>query len=199
VDATGEHLARLADLGVRWEPGETHPPLHGAIVRVGRTHAFVPVAAIIALKTDGVEVAGVLSRRPVRTHEGLVALAEDVLDRQLVDVDGVDVVRVSDLVLGDGPDGFRLVGFDVSVRTLLRRLGPRGLRGRIAPERVYDWASVGAFSVKNPGEAGSVLRLTESATSLRRLGDRERALLFSDLPPAERQQLADTFEGEPPR
>ena len=86
-----------------------------------RTHAFVPVAAIIALKTDGVEVAGVLSRRPVPTHEWLVALAKGVLDRQLVDVDGVDVVRVSDLVLGDGPDGFRLVGFDVSVRTMLRR------------------------------------------------------------------------------
>ena len=198
LDASGKHLATLADLVVRLDPGETRPPLHGVIVRVGRTRAFVPVAAIITLKVECVEVAGVLSRRPVRRQPGLVALAEDVLDRQLVDVDGVDVVRVSDLVLGDGPDGFRLVGFDVSVRTLLRRLGPRTLRERIAAERIYDWASVGAFSVKDPGEAGSVLKLTESVASLSRLGDRERGLLFADLPPTERQQLTDTFEAEPP-
>lgn len=137
----------------------------------------------------GGPLGGLLEHRLPERQPGLVALAHDVLDRQIVDVDGTEIVRVSDLVLGRLPGGMRLVGVDVSARTFLRRLGPTSLRRRVAVERVYDWASVAAFSVRGAGEAGSVLRLTSAAAELRALGPAELDTLLGDLPPREREQV----------
>lgn len=104
---------------------------------------------------------------------------------------------MSDLVLGRFPDGFRLVGADVSVRTLLRRLGPASMRRRVAVERVYDWASVAAFSVRGAGEVGSVLRLTNAAAQLGTLRPDELERLLGDLPPHERLQFAEHLAAKP--
>jgi hypothetical protein len=198
-DDGGRRVGSLHDLVVRWDSGEPHPPLYGAVVSARLKHTFVPAEAIAALEAGRVRLGGHLEPRPVERQAGLVALAHDVLDRQIVDAGGADIVRVSDLVLGRLPDGIRLVGADVSARTLLRRLGPAALRRRVARDRVYDWAGVAAFSVRGPGEAGSVLRLTSAADQLATLRPDELETLIGDLPPAERAQLAAHVAGKPAR
>ncbi|MBI2862316.1 MAG: magnesium transporter [Chloroflexi bacterium] len=50
-------------------------------------------------------------------------LRRDVLDKQIVDTEGVKVVRVNDLLLTRVNGGYRLTGVDNSVGGLLRRLG----------------------------------------------------------------------------
>jgi hypothetical protein len=193
VAPSGTQIGSLVDVVVRWDASEAHPPLHGVIVRIGRTRAFVGIDAIAELSAGRVETAGPFTPLPARDG-GFVALANDVLDRQIVDVDGVDIVRVSDLALGAGPDGFHLVGVDVSARTLLRRLGPARLRRRVAIDRLCDWASVGAFSVRAPGEAGSVLKLTQAADRLTTVDPDDLGLLLSDLPPNEGRALGAAVE-----
>jgi magnesium transporter len=194
-DGSGKRVGTLDDIVVRWDPAEPHPPLAGAIVRVRHRHSFVPRDAIADLLRDEMRLEGPLEHRQPEQQPWLVALAHDVLDRQIVDVDGADVVRVSDLVLGRLPDGLRLVGTDVSARTLLRRLGPASLRRKVVPERVYDWASVAAFSARGAGEAGSVLRLTNVAARLRERGPADVNALLADLPTDERAQLAEHATG----
>ena len=179
--------------------GEPHPPLSGAVVRVRRNRIFVPGAAIAALMPDHLRLGGPIEHRQPERQPGLVALAHDVLDRQIVDVDGAEIVRVSDLVLGRGSEGIRLVGADVSVRTFLRRLGPASLRRRVAVERLYDWASVGAFSVRGAGEAGSVLQLTKAVARLRALGTAELETLLGDLPPSQGEKVRADLASEPRR
>ena len=188
-DGSGKRVGLLDDIVVRWDSGDPHPPLSGAVVRVRRKQTFVSEAAIAALMPDRLRLGGPLEHRLPERQPGLVALAHDVLDRQIVDVDGTEIVRVSDLVLGRLPGGICLVGADVSARTFLRRLGPTSLRRRVAVGRVYDWASVAAFSVRGAGEAGSVLRLTNAAAELRALGPAELDTLLGDLPPREREQV----------
>jgi magnesium transporter len=190
-DGSGARVGTLDDVVVRWDPTEPHPPFAGAIVRARRRRSFVPHAAIADLRRDELRLEGLLEHRPPERQPWLVALAHDVLDRQIVDVDGADVVRVSDLVLGRVPEGLRLLGADVSARTLLRRLGPASLRRRVARERVYDWASVAAFSARGAGEAGSVLHLTNAVARLRERGPAEIDALLADLPAHERAQLAE--------
>ena len=195
VEPSGARIGSLADVLVRWDTGDAHPPVDGVIVRIGRTLSFVNADAIALFSPRRIETAGPFF--PVSSGDpGIVALAHDVLDRQIVDVDGVDIVRVSDLALGVGADGMRLVGVDVSARTLLRRLGPAWLRRRVAVDRQCDWASVGAFSVRAPGEAGSVLKLTEAAGRLAAVEPTELGLLLSDLPPNEGRALGAAVERE---
>ena len=198
-DGSGARVGLLDDLVVQWDSGEPHPPLSGAVVRVRRNRTFVPRAAIAALMPGSLRLGGPIEHRQPERQPGLVALAHDVLDRQIVDVDGAEIVRVSDLVLGRGTDGIRLVGADVSVRTFLRRLGPSSLRRRVAVERLYDWASVAAFSVRGAGEAGSVLQLTNAAARLRTLAPAELEALLGDLPHGEREQVRTALDSDPGR
>jgi sporulation protein YlmC with PRC-barrel domain len=195
--ASGDRLASLEDLVISSDSGGPHPPLVGAVIRTHRKRAFLPASAIADLKADRLRLRGNFAPQLLERKPGLVALAHDVLDRQIVDVDGADIVRVSDLVLGRFPDGFRLVGADVSVRTLLRRLGPPSMRRNVAAERVYDWASVAAFSVRGAGEAGSVLRLTNAAAQLGTLRPDELEGLLGDLPSHERVQFAEHLAANP--
>jgi hypothetical protein len=181
---------RVDDLVVHWDPSEPHPPLLGAVVRTLHGRTFARVGEIAELRADELVLEGPLERRPVERQPWLVALAHDVLDRQILDVDGSDVARVSDLVLGRTEDGFRLVGFDASTRTLLRRAGPAFLRRKVSTDRVYDWSSVGAFSERGAGEADSVLRLADAAAQLRERGPADVASLLAELPPDEQDALS---------
>src|SRR5580698_4135563 len=155
---SGQEIGRLDDVVARWSDGQTYPPASGLVVRVGRRQAFVDASAV-----DRLERAQVLLRtarldlRDFTRREGEVMLAHDVLDHQLVDVDGVQVIRAADLYLAEVIGRIRLVGVDVSTSTLFRRLGPRHWRPLPTPDRVIDWAAIQPF-----GEPGSDDTLEES-------------------------------------
>ena len=126
TNQTGQEIGRLEDIVTRWSDGQTYPPVTGLVIRVGRRLAYVPASAIdriahaeVLLRSAKLDLQDVV-RRP-----GEVLLAKDVLDHQLVDVDGVQVIRAADLYLAEVLGRIRLVGADVSTSTLLRRLGPR--------------------------------------------------------------------------
>jgi sporulation protein YlmC with PRC-barrel domain len=188
-DADARLVGVLDDVVVN-PVGERYPPVVGVMVRVPHERTFVPIDAVADIRSHEVLLAGPLQSRAAARPPGLVALARDVLDRQIVDMDGANVVRVSDLVLGNDGRSFRLVGVDVSMRTLFRRLGPASLRRHVSPERVYDWAVVGAFSERGADGGPSILHLTSAAADLRQRGPAGVAQLLADLPPHERDQFA---------
>jgi len=196
-DSAGRRVAKLEDLVVRWAASESHPPLVGIVVRARGQRRYVQGDAILDLQPGAVRLRAELAGSAVERQPWLVALGHDVLDRQIVDVDGAQIDRVSDLVLASTADGFRLVGADVSTRTLLMRVWPASLRGRVARERVFDWASVAAFSERGAGTAGAVLRLTQAAARLRERGPADLEALLRDLPPAHRARLAEEIAREP--
>ena len=189
---TGHEIGRLEDVVARWADGQMYPPVSGLIIRVGRRLAFVPASAI-----DRVGHAEVLLRsarldlRDVQRRPGEVLLAKDVLDHQLVDVEGVQVIRAADLYLAEVIGRTRLVGADVSNATLLRRLGPRRWRPRPTPDRVIDWAAIQPFA-ESAGTANggtSTVRLKTTNEGLNRLRPGELADLLEDLRRDERQEL----------
>jgi hypothetical protein len=99
-------------------------------------------------------------------HRGDVALAHDVLDRQVVDADGVQILRPSDIYLAAVGDRIELVGIEVGVRALARRLGPRRLRGRVRVGRAIDWGSISAFAPREPGKTGAMAATPRSRAKL---------------------------------
>jgi Mg/Co/Ni transporter MgtE len=75
-----------------------------------------------------------------------VLLKKDVLDRQLINVDGARLVRANEIELARLEGWYRVVGVDVSIRGLLRRVLPRQLAGRLDAGPFLDWASVEPFT-----------------------------------------------------
>jgi CBS domain-containing protein len=200
TNQTGQEIGRLDDVVARWSDGQTYPPVSGLVIRVGRRLAYVPASAI-----DRIAHAEVLLRsarldlRDVVRRPGEVLLAKDVLDHQLVDVDGVQVIRAADLYLAEVLGRIRLVGADVSTSTLLRRLGPRRWRPLPTPDRVIDWAAIQPFGDSDSSDSvdGSTqVRLRESHEGLHRLRPGELADLLEDLRRDERRELLSALSAD---
>src|SRR5437660_11144391 len=137
----GAEIGRVSDVVVKW--GEDYPPVTGLVVRVGRRDAYVPFDQVSKLGSDEIQLRSArVDLRDFSRREGEVTLVRDVLDHQLVDVDGVKVVRAADLYLAPVYDSLRLVGVDVSAQSLLRRRGPARWRTRPTPDQVIDWAAM---------------------------------------------------------
>jgi CBS domain-containing protein len=188
----GAEIGRLVDVVARWDGVTRYPPVTGLVVRVARRLAFIPASQIGEVTREGVVLSSArVDLQDFERRPGEVALAKDVLDHQLVDVDGVQVIRAADLYLAPVLGRILLVGVDVSAASLLRRLGPARWRNHPTPERVIDWASIQPFS--DP-EAQVHLRVPHSG--LRALSPSELADLLEDLGRDERQELLESLEPE---
>ena len=74
-----------------------------------------------------------------------VLLKQDVLDHQLINVEGARLVRANEIELALVAGSWRVVGVDTGPRGGLRRLLPKPLGARIATGEFLDWASVEPF------------------------------------------------------
>jgi CBS domain-containing protein len=190
---SGAEIGKLDDVICRWTGDETYPPVTGLVVRVGRRLAFVGAAAIEAIEPTQVRLNNArLDLVDFAPRPGEVTLAAQVLDHQLVDVDGVQVVRAADLYLAPVFGRISLVGVDISFQSLLRRLGPARWRPTPTPDRVIDWGAIQPFGETDPGQAPQV-RLRTSTDRLDRLRPGELADLLEDLMRPERQKLLDSL------
>src|SRR5437764_6747180 len=163
LDLEGERVATLKDVIVRLGE-EDHPPVAGFVARYRRRDFFLPRWRIGHFAIDGVRLnSDILDLRPFMRRDGEVLLARDVLDKQLIDVDGKRVVRVNDVQIIEAANDWRVTGADVSLTGLWRRLAPAFMRsGR--PVEVIDWADVGylgtdAATVQLKSHRGKLARL----------------------------------------
>jgi CBS domain-containing protein len=192
----GDDVGRLVDVVARVHGDERYPPVTGLVMRVGRRRAFLDAGAIQTVDHRGVTLrTSRLDLRDFRRRPGELMLARDLLDHQLVDVDGVQVIRAADLYLAPVGDRLRLVGVDVSVQSLLRRLGPKLLRGRPTPDRVIDWDAVQPFGDQLTSGPATV-KLRMGNRGLPRLRPSELADLLEDLRRPARQELLASLEPE---
>ncbi|MER0448405.1 CBS domain-containing protein [Streptomyces sp. Edi4] len=194
TNQAGEDVGRMADVVARLYGPDPYPPVTGLVIRVGRRRAFLPIDAVERIDAGRVRLR--TARMDMREYErrpGEVLLARDVLDHQLVDVDGIQVTRAADLYLAPLAERTVLVGVDVSLPTLLRRLGPRRWQVRPTPERVLDWRSVAPFA-EHAMEGPAEVSLRGTRASLHRLRPADLADVLEDLGRAERQQLLTWLE-----
>jgi len=186
----GEEIGRIVDVVARFAGDQAYPPVTGFVVRVGRRKVFLDASLVEHLgHTEVILRSARVDLRDYERRDGELLLVRDVLDHQLVDVDGVQVIRAADLYLAPAQGRIRLVGVDVSGQTLLRRLGPSRFRGHPTPERVIDWAAIQPF-----GSPGTSVRLRTSHEGLHRLRPGELADLLEDLGREEQQELLKALD-----
>src|SRR5436190_8128246 len=175
LDLDGERVASLKDVIVRLGEDD-HPPVAGFVARYRRRNFFLPRWRIGHFAMDGVRMnSDIIDLRPFMRRDGEVLLARDVLDKQLIDVDGKRVVRVNDVQIIEAANDWRVTGADVSLVGLWRRLAPAFMRsGR--PVEVIDWADVGYLAID-----AATVQLKSSRGKLTRLHPVEIARLAEAL------------------
>lgn len=174
-DMEGELVATIKDVVVRL--GEDHPPMTGLVARYRRRDFYLPRTRFARFGAEGARLnTDILDLRPFSRRDGEVLLARDVLDKQLIDVDGKRVVRVNDVQLIQTGGDWRVTGADVSLQGLWRRLAPAGFFGTQKLVEVIDWADVGYLATD-----AATVRLKSSSDKLSRLHPVEIARLAEAL------------------
>ena len=192
-DAGSDRIATISDILVRYGDDD-YPPVIGIVARLRRRDFFISNANISELGENGVRMnSAVLDLTPFERREGEVLLGKDVLDNQLIDVDGKRVVRVNDVQLIDTGDHWRVSGADVSLQGFLRRLMPKGFYGSARAVEVIDWADVGYLATDT---ATATVQLKSSKDKLSRLHPVEIAQLAETLSPIHRTEVVESLDDE---
>jgi magnesium transporter len=204
VDGQGDGIGKVADLIVAL--GDRYPPVTGLVLQTGRRRIFIPWSSVAALDAAGARLAtrtidiGRFQQRPSE-----ILLRADLLDKQIVDLDGRKVVRVNDLRLDEIGGALHLVAVDVGPAGLLRRFGVEGPFRTIArnlklpaPERFIDWedvdpleSSVASVKLRVPHAGLASLHPADLATILEQLAPRDRAGVLATL---DDEAVADAVE-----
>src|ERR1700682_1022599 len=138
VDVRQHRIGRVRDLVVVMT--EPFPRVTGVILKGNRRVRSIDWAVVrswdnkeLSLKVDEASV------QPHAHVENEMWLSRQVLDKQIVDMDGRRVVRVNDLQLSQVEGSLLLVGVDIGSRGLARRVGLEGLGRRVASTLHLDW------------------------------------------------------------
>jgi hypothetical protein len=145
-DGDGERLGRIDDLIVRMG-GAGYPPITGLLVTVAGRDAYLPSERLADLSAGGATLSKAkLDLRRFERRPEEVLLKHDVLDHQLINVEGARLVRANEVELARLEGWWRVVGVDAGPRGGLRRMLPRLLARRISTGDFLDWASVEPFA-----------------------------------------------------
>jgi CBS domain-containing protein len=203
-DRNDEPIGKVADLIVA--VGDRYPPLTGLVVETDRRRIFLPWTSVDSLDDSGAKLStltmdlGKFSQRPNE-----ILLRSDLMDKQIVDIDGRKVVRVNDLRLDEVDGALHLVAVDVGTAGLLRRLGVEGGLRTIArnlhvsvPEKYIDWedvdpveTSIASIKLRVPHAGLAELHPADLATIIDQLAPRDRAGVLASL---DDDAVADAIE-----
>jgi len=203
-DPNGEPIGKVADLIVA--VGERYPPVTGLVIKTDQRQIFLPWSSVASLDADGAHLrTSTLDINKFSQRPNEILLKTDLMDKQIVDIDGRRVVRVNDVSLDIVKGSLRLVAVDVGAAGILRRLGIEGPYRTIARnlklpmrERYIDWedvdpleSSIAAVRLRVPHAGLAALHPSDLATIIDQLTPRDRAGVLAAL---DDEQVADAIE-----
>jgi CBS domain-containing protein/sporulation protein YlmC with PRC-barrel domain len=148
INEHGRKIGTLGDLVM--VPGEVFPQVSHLIVRQKKRTVSIPWNSISLFNRFVVSVRGAMTDfAPYEEAEHEILIKRDILDKQIVDVDGAKVVRVNDIKLGKYKEFLSILSVDIGLAGLLRRLGYEKVGSKIAsllkkeiPRQEISWEYV---------------------------------------------------------
>jgi CBS domain-containing protein len=220
INARSERVAKLKDLVARLEvlnaatgevSFERFPPVSGLVVDIGQREIFVPWSLVESLDPEASRLSSShLFLESFERREGEVLLYRDILDKQLIDIDGRRVIRANDLQLYQADGMLRVAAVDVSAEAILRRLTWGHLftgsaqaysppsseerhsrRKRVAPAQLIAWADVDPLASDVPD-----VRLRLSHERLALLNPVDIAHIIDELSYSQGAEIIESLDDE---
>jgi magnesium transporter len=204
-DPSGAASGRVRE--VTLAPQEDRTRVASLIVKTRTGNRILPFSAISAIDS-GVHAATKSSDwADANGSEGLFLLERDLLDQQVIDINGRKVVRVNDVELqvesskenGNPRTVLRVSAVDIgargAVRRLLHGLAPHGTLEKLVqriPPRSIPWTFVDLIET----DPARRVKLKISHDRLAKLHPADIADIVEDLAPAEREAVFRTLDEE---
>ncbi len=205
VDADGEKIGSISDLAI--QTGEVFPRITSLAFQGPGKVPFMISWRKYVDEFDGDCVKLDVVATGIRfsyLQPDEVLLARDLLNRQIVDTQGMKVVRVNDLKLSVSGQQLRLLGAEVGIRGILRGLAPwvenavcavAKVFGKRVHEQIIAWNYMDLLD-----RDLSKVQLSVSHTRLQELHPADIADILEQLDPGQRanvfQHLDDAHAGD---
>jgi len=188
-DAEGEAIGIVKDLLVNTAPSGQNDPnsqlITGVRLKVRKESgyfAFSSFRIVKAREKVSVTCSGLIRLGNEEVENGLL-LVENILDKQIVDLNGRKLVRVNDVRLATLPAGTFAVAVDIGIEGLLRRIGIAipikrflSLLRVSIPAKFILWDDVHAIDSSNLN-----IKLSKSYSKLHTLHPSDLADIIEDL------------------
>jgi len=209
--ADGDAIGVIKDLLINSVPSGQNDPGQQMVIGVKLKirketgfYSFKPFRISKALEMLNVTCTDLIELGKEEVDNGLL-LDENILDKQIVDLNGRKLVRVNDVRLATLPAGTFAVAVDIGIEGLLRRIGISGPIKKLLslfkisiPAKFILWDDVQAIDFSNLNIKLSksysklhTLHPSDLADILEELGRKSSTSLFSAL---DEEQAADVLE-----
>jgi magnesium transporter len=210
IDAQGGTVGHVREFAVAHAADASH--VHGIVLKMttakrGDRYSLVPVTHIQLTPSGAIQLRETASPAPLPDDDSYLLLERDLLDQQIIDVNGHKVVRVNDVDLvwencqpegheNDLPLSLRIAEVEVGMRGAVRRL----LKG--FPREPVDTvanrfnASVIPWDFVDLIDPARRVRLKIDQDRLSKMHPSDIADILEELAPAERQALFESLDEE---
>ena len=194
-DVNGKIEGNLHDLIATFRPEMPHPEIV-ALVLKNTEELLIPFYCVEEMNSTSISLKGFIKDViPYRVGEKDLYLAGDVLDRQIIDINGVKLECVNNLELMQVNEKFYVANVDMGEVGLLRRLGIRkvtqklaGYFGKELNPGTIAWHDVELL----PGN--EFMRLKVPGNKITELHPADLAEIISDLSRAESKKLLESLD-----
>ncbi len=195
-DEQGNRIGKVVDMATHL--GENFPPIDSIIQRGKNREHRIKWGIVKHIDHEGVIIKGKNIKLPPYKEEKEILLKRDILDKQIVDINGHRVVRVNDIQLNLVDGILRLAGVDIGTAGLLRRLGFLDVTEKITqilkiktPTNIIPWDKVQTITPTD-----SSLKLATTYKKLTTLHPADLADILEDLSSAQRAELFRSLDTE---
>jgi len=198
VDADGIKIGKINEVYASQKSGTSHPLITAIEVNRKKESHIIPIENVAVLVGPAAVLTQKLSEiKPYKPPRKDLSLAQDILDKQIIDTNGVRVVRVNDLELVKVNGRLYVANVDISTAGIARRLGLRGMPASrkvnqkpAAKSGIISWDAVELISGDEP------MRLKVPSEKIADLHPADLAEIISDLSRAEGTRLLQSLNNE---
>lgn len=204
---------RLEDIAIDLVSDEDYPSIAGIVIKSGDAKKYIASSHIESFSKQCI----LLNKNAEETiseipgDNRIIFLKDSVLDKQIVDLSGVRVVRVNDLEFGVVKGKMSLVAIDIGKLGILRRLGLSFLFKVLKPE-LLEWKNVQLVGDKlqlsigikeivklHPADIANIiekLNLNQGSELLQALDKKTAARVLEELEPELQRILVESLGPE---
>jgi len=201
VDASGEEIGTINDIAIA--TGEVFPRVTSLAFKGPDKTPFMLSWRKFVEIFDGEQIKLNVSAPEIRfsyLQPDEVLLARDLMSKQIVDTQGMKVVRVNDLKLSESRNQLRLLGAEVGARGILRGISPgferfiaacAKLIGKELTENIIAWNYMDLLD-----RDLSQVKLSVTHKRLHELHPADVADILEKLAPSQRAKVFDHLDNE---
>ena len=197
IDQYGKKIGALWDMAI--VPGAKSPSVVKLIIKNRQQLYEFPVGFLNLFNRYVITVTVAENAlKSYELNEEDILIRKHILDKQILDVNGAKIVRVNDLKLGEGDGAICIMGIDVGLNGILRRVdGGKAVQNTFAllnkpiKEHIIDW---GFLQTIDPDLRH--LTLNVARKQLGELHPSDLAQILTDIPPEQVTEILSSVDDE---